>query len=338
MTRPTVVIVNYNGGDALFGCLAALARQTRRPAVVVVDNASTDKSLERAARQFRDVRFVPLRRNAGFARGFNIGVSHIDASDGIVVALNPDTLPSSDFIERLVEPLTAHAEVGSVAGTLTFSTAPTTIASAGIVVHRNGVAIDARLGEPLEPGRDGAWQPVFGPSGGAAAYRLRMFRELGGFCEPFFLYLEDVDFAWRMRLAGYDAIWAPGARALHDYSASAGEASTLKRRLIARNRIWTLARCLPAEIWRRDRAAILSFDALAAGYGAATLDPALRGRIEALVALPLRLQEGTVIRRQASISWETIDRWLAPPISPWQLRMLRRLTGKLANQSNTGNR
>lgn len=330
MIQPTVVVVNFNGGPALGRCLAALTPQTRRPAIVVIDNASSDGSLEDAARRFNDVQFIPLRRNAGFARGFNIGVSRIAVADGVVIALNPDTVAEPDFIERLVRPLDLDAGIGSVAGTLTFSTAPTTIASAGIVVHRNGVAIDARLGEQIAS-CTGEWQPVFGPSGGAAAYRLAAFRAVGGFCEPFFLYLEDVDLAWRLRLSGYDSVWAPAALARHDYSASAGEGSVLKRRLIARNRIWTLARCLPPEIWRRDRSAILGFDALAALYGLATLDPALRGRLEALAALPVRLREGTIIRRHASIGWDEIDRWIQPSITPRRLRELRRLTGKLAS-------
>lgn len=337
MTRPTVIIVNYNGGGALLRCLAALDAQTIPIDTIVVDNASTDDSLRLVHEGHRRVRCLPMRRNSGFARAFNIGVSRIDAADDVVIALNPDTSPEPDFVERIVAPLIAQPELGAVAGTLTFSIAPETIASAGIVVHRNGVAIDARLGDRLKEPHDDAWTPVFGPSGGAAAYRLRMFRQLGGFCEPFFLYLEDVDFAWRMRLAGYASVWAPGARAQHDYSASAGEGSTLKRRLIARNRIWTLARCLPPEIWRRDRASILAFDLLAATYGLATLDPALRGRLDALASLPLRLREGTIIRSRASSSWDEVDRWLLPPISPQRLRTLRRLTGKLANQSNGSN-
>jgi len=333
MTRVTVVIVNYNGGETLLRCLSALVQQTSRPDIIVVDNASADDSLAQIARQHPAVQVVPLRRNSGFARGFNIGASRIDADDGIVVALNPDTLPSADFIERLTAPFANQPKVGSVAGTLTFSSNPKVIASAGIVVHRNGVALDARVGEALGSLPAVESQPVFGPSGGAAAYRLRVFREVGGFCEPFFLYLEDVDLAWRMRFAGHESVWVPAAKARHDYSASAGEGSALKRRLIARNRIWTLVRCLPVEIWRRDRAAILTTDALASTYGLATLDPALWGRLAALPLLAPRLRERCVIQGQARVSWEAIDQWLQPPVSPRRLRELRQLTGNLANQS-----
>lgn len=338
MARPTVVIVNYNGGDTLLACLRALEGQTMRPDVVVVDNASRDDSLTRAAAGHPGVRVIPLRANSGFARAFNIGVSRIDASDGVVVALNPDTLPAPGFVEALTRPLLEHDDLGSVAGTLTFTRSPDTIASAGIQVHRNGVALDARLGESLSLLRETDVQPIFGPSGGAAAYRLGAFRGVGGFCEPFFMYLEDVDLAWRMRLAGLESAWSPAAVALHDYSAAAGEGSPFKRRLIARNRIWTLARCLPSEIWRRDRASIVGFDLLAAGWGIVTLDPGARGRLEAIAALPLRLREGTMIRRASSVPWQSIDRWILPPADPRELRRLRALTGKLASESKDDNR
>lgn len=332
MTTPTVVIVNYNGASTLPTCLEALQKQSAPPSVIVVDNASQDGSLEAAARAFPNVAFVPLRHNVGFARAFNIGVSRIPASDGAVIALNPDTHPNTDFIEQLVAPLHEQRFVGSVAGTLTFTTSPHTIASAGIAVHRNGVAIDARLGETLTDGMR-ATVPVFGASGGAAAYRLSVFRAVGGYCEPFFLYLEDVDLAWRMRLAGYESVWNPLAVARHDYSASAGEGSPFKRRLIARNRIWTLARCLPSTVWQRDWKSILALDAAALGYGALTMDPAARGRLEALPALPIRLREGAYIRSRSVISTQEIDRWLHPSLSARELRRLRQLTGDLAKKS-----
>ncbi|MCO5177044.1 MAG: glycosyltransferase family 2 protein [Thermomicrobiales bacterium] len=330
--RPTVVIVNYNGAATLCHCLAALQSQSERPNIIVVDNASQDDSLESAVRAFPNAAFVPLRHNAGFARAFNIGVQRIADPTGIVIALNPDTHPRPDFIEQITAPLRSEPDLGSVAGTLTFTTAPDTIASAGIAVHRNGVAIDAQLGETLSD-RMTSTVPVFGPSGGAAAYRLSVFRAVGGFCEPFFLYLEDVDLAWRMRLAGYGSVWNPLAVALHDYSASAGEGSPFKRRLIARNRIWTLARCLPYETWKRDWRAILTLDAAALAYGTVTFDPAAIGRLEAIATLPIRLREGAHLRKHAVVTADEIDRWLLPSLSARELRRLRQMTGRLAKKS-----
>lgn len=328
------MIVNYNGGESLLKCLDALQRQTVKHDVIVVDNASSDGSARLAFEAFPASRIIPLRHNTGFARGFNIGATRVAAECHTVVALNPDTMPAPDFLERLLAPLDADSSVASVAGTLTFASAPDRIASAGIDVHRNGVAIDALLGTTLDPEASPA--EVFGASGGAAAYRLSAFREVGGFCEPFFMYLEDVDLAWRLRLSGWKAVRAPGALATHEYSGAAGEGSAFKRRLLARNRIWTLARCLPAPVWKRDRRSIVLFDLLAIFHGLATMDvPTLRGRAEGVMALPVRSREGTCIRRMAAVPWEEIDRWIKPAISPRELLRLRSQTGKLARRGSS---
>jgi GT2 family glycosyltransferase len=325
----TVVIVNFNAGRHLLKCLAALRRQSYPHRVLVIDNASTDGSTRLAAAAHPEIQVVPLRRNVGFARAVNIAAQRVASANDIMVTLNPDTVPRADFLEEVVRPLEHDPELSSTAGTLVFSSAPTIVASAGVVVHRNGVALDARLGTTVSPGPP---EPVFGPSAGAAAYRLSAFHGCGGFCEAFFLYLEDVDLAWRMRLLGLESLSVPTAIAEHAYSASAIEGSPLKRRLLARNRLWTLARCLPAERWSRDYPYIIAFDLLTLGYGVIARDTAaLRGRAEGLATLPLRLLERAAIQRSATVCGEALDRWVQDPIAPRQLRKLRMLTRRLAS-------
>ena len=118
---------------------------------------------------------------------------------------------------------------------------------------------------------------------------------------------------------------------MHDYSSSSIEGSSFKRRLLARNRIWTLARCLPKELWLRDRASILAFDLLTAGYGTVTRDSAsLQGRADAIAGLPFRLRERSSIHSSATAGHAEIARWIAPAIAPRRLLVLRRLTASLA--------
>ena len=330
--RVVIVVVNYNGRGHLATCLASLAEQTRPHRVLVIDNASSDGSARAARQLFPAVSFIPLRTNVGFARAVNVAASRIGADADVLVTLNPDTRAEPDFLARLVGPLEHDARLGSVAGTLVFATRPEVVASAGIDVHRNGVALDARLGE-RRPAGDLVAVPVFGASGGAAAYRLSAFREVGGFPEPFFLYLEDVDLAWRLRMAGWDAVWAPGAVAAHAYSASAKEGSALKRRLLARNRLWTLARCLPGDFWASDWRSIVWYDALAFAWSVVTRDwAATRGRLEGLALLPVRLAERTKTSSLASTDWRTLDIWIKPPVSIVRLRQLRALTAQLAQR------
>jgi GT2 family glycosyltransferase len=324
----TVVIVNFNAGDDLLRCLAALRAQTVPHPILIMDNASSDDSTRRAYDKYRDIRIVPLRRNLGFARAVNLAAARIAETADVMVTLNPDTIPREDFLEQLISPLGDNASLAATAGTLVFTSEPDIIASAGIRVHRNGVALDARLGERIE---DGDPVPVFGASGGAAAYRLDTFRALGGYCEPFFLYLEDVDLAWRMRLQGKETLSVPAAIASHRYSRAAGEGSPLKRRLLARNRLWTMARCLPASAWRRDWMHILAFDALAASHALMTRDAAAaRGRLEGVAGLLLRMHERRAIQQSATAGTSVVE-WLAEPIRPTELLRLRRLTKRLAS-------
>jgi len=332
-SRIHVVLVNFNGGRTILDCLWALRQQTHPHAVTVVDNASSDDSLRSIATEHPRTQMVPLRRNVGFARAANIGALRSESAE-VLVLLNPDTIPQPDFLERLVEPLSLDARIGAVAGTLVFTTRPDIIASAGIDVHRNGVAIDSRLGTPLA-GFSGV-HAVFGASGGAVAYRRAAFCDVGGFCEPFFLYLEDVDLAWRLRLRGWGVVVSAHAVATHDYSASAVEGSALKRRLLARNRIWTLARCLPQQLWIRDRLSIVVFDATALAFAAFRRDKAsLAGRMHGTVGLVSRLEERSRIQSSASSEWQDLDRWVQPAISPLRLLQLRQTTARLS-RSNTG--
>lgn len=326
-----VIIVNYRSGDVLPDCLAALREQSLPHCVSIVDNASGDGSARAIHDAFPEASILPLRRNVGFARAVNIAASR--STSELIVTLNPDTLPAHDFLEHIVAPFHNDSALGSVAATLVFDSRPDTIASAGISVHRNGVAIDTMLGERHDP--DKPPTPVFGASAGAAAYRRETFLKAGGLAEPFFMYLEDVDLAWRLRFLGQESVWAPGAVVRHHYSSSAGEGSGFKRRLLARNRIWTLARCLPEKIWARDRKAILAFDAAAFGYSMATLDRAATlGRLGALAGLPPRLAERRAIQRSRVATIEEMDRWIGPSMSPHRLMALRKLTAELASHTS----
>jgi GT2 family glycosyltransferase len=329
MFPTTVVIVNYNGGETVQRCIAALIEQIDSSDILIVDNASTDGSPREIFQRFPAVQILPLRRNVGFARAVNIAAERITHA-GALVTLNPDTVPGPAFVSSLTQPLATDPQLGSTSGTLVFSSAPTVIASSGIRLHRNGVAMDESLGESLDPDECRV-SPVFGASGGAAAYRLEAFRALGGLCESFFLYLEDVDLAWRLRLRGWGCVNVRAAVATHDYSASSVEGSAFKRRLLARNRIWTLARCLPEAIWIRDRAAIVTFDLLAAGHGAMNRDRAsLQGRAAAIAGLPRRLHERADLHAHATVDPSQISTWIGPAISPRRLLELRRLTARLA--------
>jgi len=253
--QATVVIPTFNGWRLLAEALEGLGRQTIEHEVVVVDNGSTDGTVELGTERFPRTRFVRLPENAGFGRAVNRGVEA--AKTDVVVLINNDVVCEPDFLERLLEPL--HDEsVAMVAGVLLQHDRPQLVDSAGIELDTTLRSWDAAWNRPV-PELAGAPEPV-GPCGGAAAFRTLAFREVGGFDEAFFAYWEDVDLALRLRLAGHRCVRAPDARALHKHGQTLGAASPAQRRLEAFGRGYVLARYRVARRSLRTRAKIALLD------------------------------------------------------------------------------
>jgi GT2 family glycosyltransferase len=231
------VIPTRNGRALLTETLESLRRQTVDHDVIVVDNASTDRTAELLTERFPHVRLVQLNENAGFGRAVNRAVDLVDTE--AVVLVNNDVVCEPEFVERILEPF-ADERVGMVAGVLLQHDAPELVDTAGIEIDTTVRAWDQLWNRSVQE-LPRAHEPV-GPCGGAAAYRLAAWREGSGFDEAFFAYWEDVDLALRLRLAGWACVRAPDARALHKHGQTLGAASPAQRRLEAFGRGYVLAR------------------------------------------------------------------------------------------------
>jgi GT2 family glycosyltransferase len=220
--QPTVYIPNLNGAERLARTLESLAAQTLVPRIVVVDNGSSDDSVAMMNERFPEVAVVALRENIGFGRALNLAIER-EPGDPIVL-LNNDVVCEPTFIEALLEPAAAGAEM--VAAVLLRPDGSGRIDSAGVIADSTLMGFDYLNGEPAENAL-GAPDPL-GPTGGAALIRAEQFRHVGGFDEQIFLYYEDLDLALRLRAAGADCKLAPRARAVHDYSQTLGARSSAK--------------------------------------------------------------------------------------------------------------
>ncbi|HUS14153.1 MAG TPA: glycosyltransferase family 2 protein [Chloroflexia bacterium] len=331
MPAAAVVVVNWNGARHLPGCLAALAAQTYRDfAIWVVDNGSTDESrailTTAALAPGPPLHLLWNDHNTGFAAANNRAFTAAMADPPVryCVPLNNDTVPSPAWLATLVRTAEASRQIGSVASTMLFASRPDRVASAGISVHRDGLALDRGVGQDAARLPDGP-QPVFGVSAGAALYRREMLEDVGLFDPAFGSYLEDADLAWRARLRGWRAAWAPGARVLHEVSATGGQGSPFKSYHLARNRIWCLAKNLPDALLARDALAILRYDVLALLYGVARGDTALvRGRLDGLRDLPRVRAQRRAIQARRTVPASQVARWLAPALSPTAALRARR--------------
>lgn len=303
----SVIIPCWNARRYLPACIAALRSQlAAHDEIILVDNGSPRGVVSAWARCYApDVHLLTLPVNRGFAGGTNAGIRV--ARGELLLLCNDDALVEPGCVDALWDALYQYPDVGSVAGVLTYSTHPDIIASAGIAMHRTGVAIDALLNQPVAalPAHP---REVFGPSGGLVLLRRTLLDDVGLFEEGFFAYLEDADLAWRARLRGWHSVLAPAARARHVCSASG---SGFKRRLLARNRVRVLVRCVPTSLLLACLPAMLGYDMLAVAYAVLRRQPAIAaGRVDALHELPVLFAQRRDIQARRTVPVGELARWL----------------------------
>jgi len=229
----SVVIPSLSGASALVRLVRALTLSSGQLEVIVADNglsAATRDELTRAGAQV-----VTMGANLGFGTAVNRAARV--ARHDVLVVLNDDIEPRHGFLDALVAPIAGGATM--VAGVLLQELAPDVIETAGIQLDRTLSASDY-LHNAAAAGLERPLAPPFGPSGGAAAYRLSAFRAVGGFDERFFAYCEDIDLAIRLRAAGGGCALAPRAQALHAASGTLGYRSLAKAELVGFSRGYLL--------------------------------------------------------------------------------------------------
>ena len=261
--RVSVSLVTWNALRWLPACLSSLWGQSLAPVQLIVrDNASTDGTADWLRRELGsrpDVDLVLGTDNAGFARAHNDAIRR--ASGDYVCLLNQDIVLDAEFLATACAAFDRR-DVGSVQGKLYQLTGDLsrtdTVDSAGLAIGRN------RRVTSRGQGRAGAAdyatrEEIFGADGACPVYRLAALNdaristgrgEAEYFDEDFFMYKEDVDLAWRLRLLGWSTVYAPEAVAWH--GRGAGESAAMSPVDVIRSR-----RGIPSWIrrvsWRNQR-------------------------------------------------------------------------------------
>lgn len=304
----SVVVANYSGQRHLPVVLGALRQQTFRDfEVILADDASTDDSVALVERRFPEVRLLVNRRNEGFAATCNSGAAA--ASGRMIVMLNSDTEPEPTWLETMARAIVAHPETGCFASKMLLFDKRDTLHTAGDALGVDGLARN-RGARQRDAGQFDADENVFSACGGAAVYRGEVWEALGGFDEGLWMYLEDVDFGFRARLAGWSTTFVPQARVYHHLSASGGD--TLASYYVGRNAIWVIARNMPAGLLRRHLAQIvgaqvrLAWDAARSIRGEAAR-ARLLGMAAGLLGLPRQLSARRAIQRRAVADESAIE-------------------------------
>lgn len=244
----TVIIVNFNGGDLICKCLAAVGRQRFRDFLtVVVDNNSTDNSVSLIREQHPSVAVVSTGANLGFAGGVNYALRHV-ALGRWVALLNPDAFPHEDWLGNLVSSSERHPAHAAFGSRMFSDPEYAIIDGIGDAYHLSG--LPWRSGHSCaDSTRFDIEREIFAPCAAAALYSTRALEEVGFFDEDFFLYVEDVDLGFRLQLAGYRAMYVPGAKIQHLGSAFVGKRSDSQIYHGHRNVVWAYVKNMPGILF-----------------------------------------------------------------------------------------
>ncbi len=309
----SVIIPNYNGLRFLDPCLHALAGQTyprELTEVILVDDASSDGSIAFVREHDPEVVIVQLAHNSGLAVACNAGARA--AHGDLLIMLNNDTEVETSWLAALVETALAHPGAGAIASKMLLFDRRDTLHNAGDAMGADGIPRNRGVWQ-VDRGQFDADLVVFGGCGGGAAYRRAAWEQAGGFDERLFMYLEDVDLAWRLRLLGWKAAFAPHARVYHHLSATGG--GTLASFYVGRNTLWVIAKDMPGPLIRRHFGRIaaaqlrITWDALRVWRGAAAR-ARLRGQLAGCAGLPRVLGWRRAVQATRTVGIEDLDRLL----------------------------
>ena len=243
MSHVAITIVTWNSMRYLPEALASIKAQTFRDwSLLIIDNASTDGVVDFVRANHPKAMIIRNTQNLGFCRAHNQGIAYAKAQlarDGeelFVLVTNPDILLEPDYLEKLLDSVERRPEVGSASGKLLKvrergegelreGERTEIIDTTGIKPYKNRRFVERGAGEMDDTGRYGKTEEVFGVSGALALYRLSALEDVANgneyFDEDFFVYKEDLDLAWRLRLRGWSALFVPRAKAYH-YRAAYG--------------------------------------------------------------------------------------------------------------------
>jgi hypothetical protein len=243
----SVIIPNWNGRQFLPACLDSVLTQSYPMVeIIVVDNGSSDGSLELLQKNYSSVKVISFATNTGFSKAVNTG---INASAGEFIALlNNDTICDVNLLSKAVQGLNSYPDAGSCACKMVSYHDPSILDGASDGYRRGG--LPGRIGyREKDQGQFDTPRYVLGACGGAALYRRSMLDDIGLFDEDYFAYLEDVDLGLRAQLAGYKCCYIPTAVIQHLGTGTTGSGyHPMVVRLSAQNNVNTLVKDIPGPL------------------------------------------------------------------------------------------
>lgn len=313
--KVVIIIPNLNGREHLECCLPSVLAQTCQGfELILVDNGSTDGSVEFVQNNFPGIHIIKNERNLGFAEANNLAIRATTAP--YIVTLNNDTRVDPEWLTEMVKAAESDPAAGMVACKILYMQPPQLIDSAGMDLDRTGMGW-SRYNGLNDKNDETVPYEVFCPCAAAALYKREMLDQVGLFDESFFAYYEDLDLGWRARLMGWKCLYAPAAIVYHSHSATSRQGSGFKRYMLSRNRIWSVLKNYPTpELWLR-LPELLFYDLVAAVYRVGlekSLAP-IQGRLAVLSGLRRIWRQRRLIQQKRTLSARQLDQLTLPPVN-----------------------
>ncbi len=250
--KVAVVILNWNGRDFLEKFLPSVTEFSAEHAqVIVADNASTDGSVEFLKANFPDVQIIVNAENGGFSKGYNDALRQVETE--YYVLLNSDVEVTENWIAPILSMMDADRSIGACQPKILCEHDRTRFEYAGAA----GGFMDAygypfcrgRLFDVLEEdlGQYDDVREIFWATGACLFVRAELYHSLGGLDEDFFAHMEEIDFCWRLKNAGYKVMFCPDSAVYHVGGGSLPKSSSRKTYLNFRNNLLLLVKNLPAS-------------------------------------------------------------------------------------------
>ena len=245
MNMVSIIIPNYNGGDLLYNCIDSIYKNIsiKDFEIIVVDNGSTDNSINRVKSNFQNVEIISSNSNLGYSGGCNLGATH--ASGKYLLFLNNDTEHSNEWIEKLVHFLDSNSKIAAVQPKIL------NIHNKKLFDYAGGAGgfidkfcfpfVQGRIFHTLEEDHNQYNNPsrIFWASGAAFMIRSNIFKTLEGFDKVYFAYMEEIDLCWRAQAMGYKIYSVPDSFVYH-YGKQTIKENTIKSHYLNHRNSWIL--------------------------------------------------------------------------------------------------
>ncbi|MDR2910395.1 MAG: glycosyltransferase family 2 protein [Bacteroidales bacterium] len=252
-----IVILNWNGAKFFEKYLPSVIRNSSvgNEELFIADNGSTDNSIQLLNLKFPEFKIINLKKNYGFAEGYNLALKEIEAD--YFILLNSDIEVTTGWIEKIIQLFDSNPKIAAVQPKILSYERPHFFEYAGAA----GGFID-RFGYPFCRGRilnrveanTGQYDkatPIFWASGACMFVKAEIFRAVGGFDGDFWAHMEEIDLCWRLKNRGYEIWYQPESVVFHLGGGTLSYGSPKKIYLNFRNNLFMLFKNLPRYKFKR---------------------------------------------------------------------------------------